>query len=127
MRTVMAADRTLTAWVRTSLSLLCFGFGRPPGIAPGIVMARLVGAPLLALGMTCWLAAGDSPGPAASTLVSAMLLYDATAAVLLVYGGAVLGLAGVGLWPAAIAHAALGVWCIAALRRASDREARRGR
>jgi hypothetical protein len=104
------------SWVVTVL------FDRPPGTALSMLLARLVGAPLLALSMACWLAAGDSAGPAASALVFAMLLYDTTAAVLLVYGGAVVRLAGVGLWPAAIAHVALGVWCIAALRRASDRE-----
>jgi hypothetical protein len=90
--------------------------GQAPDTAPDLLVARFVGAPLLSLGVACWWAGSDEAGRAGTVLVSAMLLYDVLAAILFLYGGLVLGLAGIGLWPAIVAHLALAGWCVARLR-----------
>ena len=80
------------------------------------VVARMAGAALLSLGCACWLARNDSPNRAVSGLVTAMLLYNGVAVVVLATAGAGARLVGVLTWPAVALHVALAVWCIACLR-----------
>jgi len=75
----------------------------------GLVVARIGGAALLSLGVACWLARNDGRRRAASGL-------GAAAVAVLAYAGTGLRLAGIGLWPAVVLHAAMAVWCMACLR-----------
>ena len=81
-----------------------------------IPLGRLAGAALLALGVACWLARGDTQSRATRGLVVAMLTYNIVATAVLAFAGIGLGLHGVVLWPAVVLHAAMGAWCVACLR-----------
>ena len=81
----------------------------------GMVLGRIAGAALLALGVTCWLARNDAQSRAATGLVAAMLLYNTATVALLAHAGFGLGLFGIGWWPAVLLHLTLGIWCMACL------------
>lgn len=80
-------------------------------------LGRVAGVALLALGVACWLVSVDTPSSAARGLVSAMLLYNIGATLILGAAGLGSGLVGLILWPAVLVHAGMAVWCTACLRR----------
>ena len=84
-----------------------------------MMLGRVTGAALLALGIACWLARDDTQSPAARGLVVAVLLYDVATVAFLAFAGLGLRLHGVALWPAVILHAVMAVWCAGCLRRRS--------
>ena len=98
------------AWLASIL------LGAPLDTAAGLVVARLAGTALLALGVACWLGSRDVQSRAAVGIVAAMLLYNLAAVVLLGSAHFCVGMTGIGLIPAAVLHTALAVWCIACLR-----------
>jgi hypothetical protein len=77
-----------------------------------IPLGRVAGTALLALGIACWLAGGDTKSRAGSGLVIAMLVYNFGAVVVLGVAGIQLPTAGIALWPAVILHAVMAGWCI---------------
>jgi hypothetical protein len=81
-----------------------------------LVVARVAGAALVALGMACWQARLGPDSSAAAGIVGGMLVYNAAVASLLAYAGIALGLFGAGLWPGVGMHLALAAWCVACLR-----------
>jgi hypothetical protein len=84
-------------------------------LGAGIPLGRLTGAPLLTLGIVCWLASSDTQSCAARGIVTAITLYNIGAALILACAGLQLPTVGIGLWPAVILHAAMAVWCVTTL------------
>src|SRR6266446_1310062 len=85
--------------------------GSPLDTSAAVMLGRVAGAALLALGVACWLARDDTQSRAARGLVVAMLMYNLIATAVLAFAGIGLGLQGVMLWPAVVLHAAMAVWC----------------
>lgn len=81
-----------------------------------VVVARMTGAALLALGVACWRARNDGESRGAVGLAAAMTLYNVAAVAVLANAALGTGLSGVALWPAIFLHAALAAWCVACLR-----------
>ena len=104
----------LLGWPSATVALLV---GAPLEAPAALTVARVGGAGLLALGVACWIARGDTRSHAARGLVAAMALYDVATAAVLAFAGIGFGLHGVGLWPAVVLHAAMTVWCIRHLLR----------
>src|SRR6266704_7127769 len=93
--------------------------GSPLDTSAAVMLGRVAGAALLALGVACWLARDDTQSRATRGLVVAMLIYNIAATAFLAFAGIGLGLHGVALWPAVVLHAVMGAWCGACLRRSS--------
>jgi hypothetical protein len=79
------------------------------------ILARVLGAALLALGLASWLARDDARSVAARGLVVGLLFYDGAALGLLALAGLGPEPRGIGLWPAVAAHAVLAAWCAGCL------------
>jgi hypothetical protein len=80
-----------------------------------ILVGRIAGAALLAIGAGCWLGRSDQLGPAQRGLIAGVLVYSAVVAGLLVYAGLFLNLVGIALWPAVAVHAVLFAGCVFSL------------
>ncbi len=91
--------------------------GSPLGTSAAVMLARVAGAALVALGVACWLARGDTQSRATRGLVVAMLIYNIAATTFIAFAGIGLGLHGVALWPAVVLHAVMAIWCITTLLR----------
>ena len=107
------AGLALLCFPATAVSLL---LGAPPKTPAALTVARLAGVALLTLGVACWLARGDTQSRAARGLVSAMVLYNLGAAIILGAAGIGSQPVGIVLWPAVVLHSAMTIWCIASLR-----------
>jgi hypothetical protein len=121
----MKALPIVTAVIEVGAGLALLGFpsavamlllGTPLDTPAALTVARVAGAGLLALGVACWLARGDTQSPAARGLVGAMLLYNVAAVAVLAFAGIAFGLHGALLWPAVILHAGMAAWCVAGIR-----------
>jgi hypothetical protein len=96
------------------LFVVLLGLERPT--VDAIFVGRLAGAALLAIGVASWMARGDTFTPAQRGLLTGIFIYNAAAAILLAFAGAVLNMAGVLLWPTVALHAILAVWSLICLR-----------
>ena len=83
---------------------------------PALVLGRVAGAAVLALGLACWLARNDGSSSATRGLLAAMLLYNLSALAVLSYAVAGDNLFGILVVPAVALHALLAGWCFRILR-----------
>ena len=83
--------------------------------AGAMAVARVGGLGLLTLAIAAWLSSHDGQSPAARGLVSAMVLYNIGAALILSATRLKLHSAGVLLWPVVVLHAGMAIWCAAQL------------
>jgi hypothetical protein len=90
-----------------SLAIL---LGLPRPALETVLVTRIAGVALLALGVACAPARKEKPGMPPPGLLLAMLLYNGSVAALLAYGGWALDMAGVLLWPAVVLHGIMAVW-----------------
>jgi hypothetical protein len=81
-----------------------------------LIVGRIAGAALLALGGACWLARDDGPSRARRGLIAAMLLYNCAAGAVLTHAAMSVRLVGVLMWPAVALHTGLAAWSFACLR-----------
>jgi hypothetical protein len=81
-----------------------------------LVVSRIAGAALLAIGVTSALTRDDTRSPTQRGVLIGILLYDVLVALLLVYSALAVQLAGPVLWPAVVLHTVLTIWCILCLR-----------
>ena len=103
----------LLLWPAVPMALL---LGMDEAATEALFIARVAGAAIVAIAVTSGMARGDAGGPALRAVLAGLLIYDVAIAVLLAYAGMGLGLTGVLLWPAVVAHAALAVWCVGCFR-----------
>lgn len=124
--TAMKKLHTVTAVIEagTGLTLLAVPslvvtllLGSPLDSPVAVMLGRVTGAALLALGLACWLARKDQSSPATLGLVTAILVYNGSVAVLLAYAGTALGMSGRALWPAVVLHLLMAVWSVWCLKK----------
>lgn len=85
-----------------------------------LLVGRVAGAALLAIGIASWQARNDNRTPAQLGLLMALVIYNLAATSLLTFSGTILKMAGMALWPAILLHAVLAVWCIACLKKSKE-------
>lgn len=93
---------------RTVLGLL---LAIPQPSPEALLVGKVGGAALLAIGISCWLARDDRGSPSQHGLLCGMLVYNVAVCVLLGYAGSMHQMVGVVLWPAVVLHTALAIWC----------------
>jgi hypothetical protein len=113
--TALIEAGTGVALVLAPSAVVLILLGSPLDSPASVVLGRILGAALFALGAACWLARADIHGQAAAGLNWAMLLYNSAVALLLGYARIDSGTSGVALWPTVIVHSTLAAWCIACL------------
>jgi len=98
-----------------------FVIGQPLSEPDGVVLGRIAGVVLLALGIACWLARNESQNRAAISLIWVLLFYDVSVVLTLLFVHVRIALGGIGLWPAVALHSGLGVWSLVCLREVTRR------
>lgn len=84
--------------------------------AAALLVARIAGAALLAIGLSCWLEGRRPAAVPLTGLVGGLLAYNTLVCALLVPATLVNGLRGIGIWPVCALHLAMATWCALLLR-----------
>ena len=80
-----------------------------------LIVMRVAGVALLALGLACWFARLDGESRTTRGLVTAMVVYNAGIVTLLTLAGIGSGLSSIGLWAIVLLHTGLTIWCLTCL------------
>ncbi len=86
----------------------------------GLMIGRIAGVALLALGVSCWGARTDAGGPARAGTLAAITTYNAGAGLLLLLFAATGNAHGLVVWGAGLLHLALAAGFAVSLRRFRD-------
>jgi phosphotransferase system glucose/maltose/N-acetylglucosamine-specific IIC component len=115
---VTAVAESATGLALLGLPAVVLGvlLGIQAAIEETLVVGRVAGAALLAIGVTSALARDDTGSPALRGVLIGVLVYDALVALLLAYAALALQMTGPALWPAVAVHTLLAGWCIRCLR-----------
>jgi hypothetical protein len=97
--------------------LISLLFGQTESVPVTLLLARLGGAALLAVGAMSWGAGTFHRSQAGLSLLIGVTLYNGLAALVLAYSAFGLAMRGVLIWPAMLLHAALLHWCLASALR----------
>jgi hypothetical protein len=92
-----------------------------------LFVGRITGTAILGIGFVSWLMRNDASQASQRSLITGIMVYTVAAAVLLVYAGVFSNMVGMMLWPGAIFHTALAVWCFACLSGPSPTEPKQTR
>lgn len=122
MKTLLLTKSAVETLVGGALALfpsllISLLLGSPLDAPAGIVVARMAGSALLAMGIACWLARNNSESRAATGLIMALLFYDAAVVVIFLCARLGAGLWGIALWPAVVLHSGLAVWSVLCLKK----------
>ncbi len=106
--TIDAAGESLTglALILAPKITARFLFGAKPNVA-GVMLGRVGGVALMAIGITCWGARNDRGSAARSSTLKAMTFWNAGAGLLLVLFAAIAKTGSLVLWSAGVLHLAL--------------------
>ena len=91
--------------------------GHPLGWGVPLVVGRVAGLALTAIGLICWLEKTSNRGGSPTGLLIGLLTYNGAVPALLIHSYLVYGMGGIGLWPAVVLHLVFVVWLSACLRR----------
>jgi hypothetical protein len=89
--------------------------GQPLGPGAPLVVGRVAGIALVALGLMCWLQKSGTRGSLTGLLIG-LLVYNGVVPVLLVYAYITYGTHGLGLWPVVALHLVFTALLAASLR-----------
>jgi len=78
-----------------------------------LIVGRVCGAGLVAIGVACWFARDDRGSRSQRGLLWGMLLYNVGTCVVLACAGLISRMDGVALWPGVALHAVMAIWCAA--------------
>lgn len=87
--------------------------GLPLGPGSPLVIGRVAGIALIALGLICWLERANSRTGALRGLLIGLLVYNGVVALLLIQSRMANDTDGIALWPAVVVHLAFAAWLAA--------------
>lgn len=90
--------------------------GHPLGTGVPLVVGRVAGTALIAIGLICWLERANNRGGSTTAVLIGMLTYNVAIPVLLIHSYATYGIGGIGLWPVVALHLAFALWLAACIR-----------
>jgi len=106
--TIAAAGESLTglAFILAPEATTRFILGAKPNVA-GVMLGRVVGVALMAIGIACWGARNDTGSATRSGTLKAITFYSAGVGLLLVLFAAIAKTGSIVLWSAGVLHLAL--------------------
>ncbi|HVP67501.1 MAG TPA: hypothetical protein VMT17_09595 [Anaeromyxobacteraceae bacterium] len=113
MKSIALLEATTGVALLTHPSMVTFALFDSEVSGAGVAASRVAGAALVGLAVACW---PRRTGEATPQALRGMLVYSLLATAILVVLGLGAHVAGKLLWPAVVAHLAITIWLLAAMR-----------